>query len=1175
MQEPESASATSNMDSGIQSWQLINLTEMSHPPAIVKNDATSDHKKVSKGRASSIQRSYIVLRFKQCTKTDTQVDVQLPVHLKPVPSLAISFPQRVSFLVRLPRYMGIEFTQRHATDVSNTSIGWGSVACRIEHLTPLVGYTAHNNNASAQDLKHPQKLAHVRLFFDDQETARKRYRFNSAKTGQRNFKVTNVAQELLKKWRVPKEKQQFLEGQAFSLHHLTTAEEQFFNDVNDHLQLQPPNLCSYNSWLDIDMSKLKMVAPDRGFSCAQRDAFSDGIGVFSQCMNRDDIVAPMCILSFDIEQYAPMYNGKRPFPMPGNPECFVSHIGVSIQRQSADQTENLCLCIGRNILTRGNKNTVENLKLRCFKTEGFLLKAFWDLLRNSDVDCVSGFNIVGYDIHVLWVRSMLLYLCQKMSYIKLKTVHKVAKPKMQQYRKVQKDISLTGWQKAQKTKDIFNNTSPDYKIYSNPPPMFFALSTVPVFTQAVYNKWRQLASGIDTEDFFFISQIRCQKVVYRESNYQSAAHGSLKLKTFTEDSTQWATICAWLTLKKSLYKLKSYSLKACMQHFLPQDERQKVDMPYETMFKILELPPAAPERSTHMGEVAVYCARDAQAPLALLEYLTTVLELRLFGQLTRCTLQLQAFCGQQKKIVSKLKERLHLRQFYINEYDKPPAEGKYAGATVIEPTPGYHEQPVACLDFMSLYPSIMIEQNICFSTIIREPKHARPLKGKINTIRTDLGDFSYCQTYKGILPELEDELLSERRAVKKMMKSATGLRKAILDKRQLSLKVLCNSVYGFCGVKSGILPLRQLAASVTARGREMIFQTQRECEKLGYEVVYGDTDSVMIKIPGTVPNAWQAALKLEHHFGEKVFLNKAIVLEAEKVYWPYLILETKKRYVGRSFEDPNSMKFKLDTKGIEMKRTDCTPLLKGLQKRVIDSIMPPLADAAISVESSQQALLEVIRSFCQDLVDDRFPVDDYVMSNTAKTGYKSSLPAHMVVFNRRNRRVDRGMQQAAKYAAGDRPEYVVVYTGNKKQKVTDHVEDPMWIAQHPDLNIRVDRLHYFKIVRTAIKKLCTYHFPFIDRLFNACAGELERSLRRLKNIEDMWSDTTTDSTMRMKDIAVSMLQRSRYTKREVGMMQATDEIHTGKNAKKYTSSGGTKRTKKKKPRVTPIDMFFS
>ena len=96
-------------------------------------------------------------------------------------------------------------------------------------------------------------------------------------------------------------------------------------------------------------------------------------------------------------------------------------------------------------------------------------------------------------------------------------------------------------------------------------------------------------------------------------------------------------------------------------------------------------------------------ARDAQAPLALLEYLTTVLELRLFGQLTRCTLQLQAFCGQQKKIVSKLKERLHLRQFYINEYDKPPAEGKYAGATVIEPTPGYHKEPVACLDFMSLY----------------------------------------------------------------------------------------------------------------------------------------------------------------------------------------------------------------------------------------------------------------------------------------------------------------------------------------------------------------------------------------------------------------------------------------------------------------------------------------
>jgi DNA polymerase elongation subunit (family B) len=1162
----------------MESWQLVNLTPLSHPPGIVPNGCDSGQKKLSRSRTASVQRSYIVLRFKRCVLEKKEQageagEEEAPVHLRPVPSLSIAFPQRVSFLVRLPRYLGITYEQRHANDIAQSSIGWGSVpnSSRIEYLTPLVGYTPHDHGSTPEQLQQPQKLPHVRLYFDDEETARKRYRFNSNKTGRRNFKLNNLAQEMLSKWKVPRDRQKFLEGDAFSLHHLSSPEEQFFNDVNDQLHLQHPNLCSYNSWLEIDTTRLKMVAPDRGFSCAQRDAFADGINVFRGCQNRDDVVAPMTILSFDIEQYAPMYNGKRPFPMPGNPDCFVSHIGVSIQRQTAQHTENVCLCIGRNTLTDENRHTVGNLKLRCFKTEAYLLKAFWDLLRDSDIDCLSGFNIVGYDIHVLWVRSMMLYLCQKMSYTKLKTVHKVSKSKMQEYRKLQKS-DRSGWEKAQKTKELFGNTSPEYTVYSKPPPMFFALSTVPVFTPQVYNKWRQLAGAIDTENFFYISQIRCQEIVYQETNYQSQAHGSLKLKTFTEDTTQWATICAWLTLKKSLYKLKSYSLKACMQHFLPEDERQKVDMPYETMFQILELPPAAPDRTTQMGEVAVYCARDAQAPLALLEYLTTILELRLFGQLTRCTLQLQAFCGQQKKIVSKLKERLHLRQFYINEYDKPPAEGKYAGATVIEPTPGYHEQPVACLDFMSLYPSIMIEQNICFSTILRQEKHARSLKGRVNTIRTDLGDFSYCQTYKGILPELEDELLSERRAVKKMMKSATGLRKAILDKRQLSLKVLCNSVYGFCGVKSGILPLRQLAASVTARGREMIFQTQRECEKLGYEVVYGDTDSVMIKIPGTVPNAWQAALKLEHHFGEAVFLNKSIVLEAEKVYWPYLILETKKRYVGRSFEDPNSMKFKLDTKGIEMKRTDCTPLLKKLQKRVIDAIMPSQADAEISVASSQQALLEVIRSFCQDLVDDRFPVDDYVLSATAKTGYKSTLPAHMVIFNRRNKRVDNGIQQAPKYNAGDRPEYVVVYTGHKKEKVVDHVEDPLWMAQHPE-NIRVDRLHYFKTIRTAIKKLCTYHFPYIDRLFDACAGELERTLRRLKNIEDMWSDAATDRTLRMKDIAVSMLQRSRDKKRAQELMEKKDDEQNGGG----TGGGAKKKKKKKKSKhsVNPIDLYFS
>ncbi|MEO1777021.1 MAG: DNA polymerase domain-containing protein [Pseudomonadota bacterium] len=58
--------------------------------------------------------------------------------------------------------------------------------------------------------------------------------------------------------------------------------------------------------------------------------------------------------------------------------------------------------------------------------------------------------------------------------------------------------------------------------------------------------------------------------------------------------------------------------------------------------------------------------------------------------------------------------------YNVNAEDLPPAPGTYDGATVLAPTPGYHESPVVCLDFASLYPSCIVAYNLCLSTILRE-----------------------------------------------------------------------------------------------------------------------------------------------------------------------------------------------------------------------------------------------------------------------------------------------------------------------------------------------------------------------------------------------------------------------------------------------------------------------
>ena len=119
----------------------------------------------------------------------------------------------------------------------------------------------------------------------------------------------------------------------------------------------------------------------------------------------------------------------------------------------------------------------------------------------------------------------------------------------------------------------------------------------------------------------------------------------------------------------------------------------------------------------------------------------------------------------------------------------------------------------------------------------------------------------------------------------------------------MALKVSCNSVYGFTGALRGQLPELAISASVTSYGRIMIEATRdmilEEYSKAkGFpfdsEVVYGDTDSVMVKFG---VKTVEEAIKIGKEAADKVtkIFKHPIKLEFEKVYWPYLLMG-KKRY---------------------------------------------------------------------------------------------------------------------------------------------------------------------------------------------------------------------------------------------------------------------------------------
>ena len=145
---------------------------------------------------------------------------------------------------------------------------------------------------------------------------------------------------------------------------------------------------------------------------------------------------------------------------------------------------------------------------------------------------------------------------------------------------------------------------------------------------------------------------------------------------------------------------------------------------------------------------------------------------------------------------------------------------------VIEPTRGYYTDPVATLDFASLYPSIMMAHNLCYSTLV--PAYKAKQFPPEDLITTPNGDFFVNQRVKkGLLPMILEELIGARkRARQELAKTSDPFQKAVLDGRQLALKISANSVYGFTGAQVGQLPCLPISSSVTAYGREMIEATK-------------------------------------------------------------------------------------------------------------------------------------------------------------------------------------------------------------------------------------------------------------------------------------------------------------------------------------------------------------
>jgi DNA polymerase delta subunit 1 len=199
-----------------------------------------------------------------------------------------------------------------------------------------------------------------------------------------------------------------------------------------------------------------------------------------------------------------------------------------------------------------------------------------------------------------------------------------------------------------------------------------------------------------------------------------------------------------LQVIKKDYKLESYKLDYVGEHFLKQG---KDDVSPAQIFEAWSKDKGTREKRTLVGK---YCVQDTNLCLLLFEKFAVLPNHLEMAKVTRVPLEYLITRGQSIKVFSQIAYETRKVGYLIPEFKKSDKDSKFQGATVLEAKVGYYQQPVCGLDFASLYPSIMIAHNMCYATVVLDPKYMDIPGVEYSTIAwtTDAGEsfsFSFVQ----------------------------------------------------------------------------------------------------------------------------------------------------------------------------------------------------------------------------------------------------------------------------------------------------------------------------------------------------------------------------------------------------------------------------------------------
>ena len=548
------------------------------------------------------------------------------------------------------------------------------------------------------------------------------------------------------------------------------------------------------------------------------------------------------------------------------------------------------------------------------------------------------------------------------------------------------------------------------------------------------------------------------------------------------------------------------------------------------------------EGPNEKGIIAKYCIQDCNLVHQIfqkIDIMTTYIEM---SKICSVPISFLMMRGQGIKLTSYIAKKCREKDTLMPLISKGKMSDMYEGAIVLEPKCNlYLDNPVACVDYSSLYPSSIISENISHDSKVwtkeydlndnlikvtgivdsknksnfkydnlanykyvdikydtfgfkRDPNNPRSKAKKVLTGYKVCRFAQFPDGEKAIMPSILSELLAARKATKKQMAKETDpFMKNILDKRQLSIKVTANSLYGQTGAKTSTFYEMDVAASTTATGRKLLIYAREIIENVyenmsietkygpmitNAEYVYGDTDSVFFTFnlkdantgePVIGQKALEVTIEMAKEAGEIAtkFLKKPHDLEYEKTFLPFCLL-SKKRYVGMLYEeDPHKCKRK--SMGIVLKRRDNAPIVKDVYGGIIDILMK---------DKDINKSIDFLDKMLKNIVDEQIGMDKLIISKSLRSFYKNPQQiAHKVLADRMGIR-----DPGNKPGPGDRIPYVYILTKKKKDLQGNKIEHPDYIKNK---KLKIDYGFYIsnQIMKPVLQiySLVLYNMPQFKR----------------------------------------------------------------------------------------------